>query len=41
MQAEKPRIGYIGLGLMGKPIAGNQLKAGYSLTVHSRRRSSP
>jgi len=38
MQAEKPRIGYIGLGLMGKPIAGNLLKAGYSLTVHSRRR---
>jgi len=38
MLAEKPRIGYIGLGLMGKPIAGNLLKAGYSLTVHSRRR---
>ncbi len=37
MQAEKPRIGYIGLGLMGKPIAGNLLKAGYSLTVHSRQ----
>jgi len=34
----QPRIGYIGLGLMGKPIAGNLLKAGYKLTVHSRSR---
>lgn len=39
MQAEKPRIGYIGLGLMGKPIAGNLLKAGYPLTVHNRSRA--
>jgi 2-hydroxy-3-oxopropionate reductase len=38
MSADKPRIGYIGLGLMGKPIAGNLLKAGYPLTVHSRGR---
>jgi 2-hydroxy-3-oxopropionate reductase len=38
MQAEKPRIGYIGLGLMGKPIAGNLLKAGYRMTVYSRSR---
>jgi len=38
MEAEKPRIGYIGLGLMGKPIAGNLLKAGYKVTVHSRSR---
>ena len=38
MSAGKPRIGYIGLGLMGKPIAGNLLKAGYRLTVHSRSR---
>ncbi|MCX6070792.1 MAG: NAD(P)-binding domain-containing protein [Chloroflexi bacterium] len=34
----QPRIGYIGLGLMGKPIASNLLKAGYKLTVHSRSR---
>ena len=32
------RIGYIGLGLMGKPIARNLLKAGYPLTVHNRSR---
>ena len=30
------RIGYIGLGLMGKPIAGNLLKAGFELVVHNR-----
>ena len=31
-----PPIGFIGLGIMGKPMAKNLLKAGYSLTVHSR-----
>jgi 2-hydroxy-3-oxopropionate reductase len=36
----KQRIGYIGLGLMGKPIARNLLKAGYPLTVHNRSRSA-
>jgi 2-hydroxy-3-oxopropionate reductase len=35
---EKPTIGYIGLGLMGKNIARNILKAGYPLVVHSRTR---
>ncbi len=30
------RIGYIGLGLMGKSIARNILKAGYPLVVHNR-----
>jgi 2-hydroxy-3-oxopropionate reductase len=29
-------IGFIGLGLMGKPMAANLLKAGYPLVVHSR-----
>lgn len=32
------RVGYIGLGLMGKSIARNILKAGYPLTVHNRSR---
>jgi len=32
------RIGYIGLGLMGKSIARNILKAGYPLVVHNRSR---
>ncbi|MET0800944.1 MAG: NAD(P)-binding domain-containing protein [Actinomycetota bacterium] len=31
-----PRIGFIGLGIMGKPMARNLLAAGYQLTVHSR-----
>jgi 2-hydroxy-3-oxopropionate reductase len=34
----KQSIGYIGLGLMGKPMARNLMKAGYSLTVHNRSR---
>ena len=31
-----PSIGFIGLGIMGKPMARNLLKAGYSLVVHNR-----
>ncbi len=30
------KVGYIGLGLMGKPMAMNILKAGYPLYVHNR-----
>jgi len=30
------RVGFIGLGIMGKPMALNLLAAGYPLTVHSR-----
>jgi 2-hydroxy-3-oxopropionate reductase len=33
-------IGFIGLGLMGRPMAKNLLKAGFQLTVHSRSRRS-
>lgn len=33
------RIGYIGLGLMGKPIATNLLKAGFPVVVHNRSRA--
>jgi len=29
-----PRVGFIGLGVMGKPMAKNLLKAGYSLVVY-------
>ena len=29
-------IGFIGLGLMGKPMAANLLKKGFPLVVHSR-----
>ena len=30
------QIGFIGLGIMGKPIAKNLIKAGFELQVHSR-----
>jgi len=30
----KKRIGFIGLGIMRKPMAKNLIKAGYSLCVH-------
>ena len=34
-----PRIGFIGLGIMGKPMARNLLKAGFPLVVHNRSRA--
>lgn len=34
------RIGYIGLGIMGKSIARNILKAGFPLVVHNRSRAA-
>ena len=30
------RVGFIGLGIMGKPMARNLMDAGYDLTVHNR-----
>jgi 3-hydroxyisobutyrate dehydrogenase len=33
------KIGYIGIGIMGLPMAGNLLKAGHSLYVHNRTSS--
>ena len=32
----KPVIGFIGLGIMGKPMARNLIKAGYELILHNR-----
>jgi len=32
------RVGFIGLGIMGKPMAGHLLNAGYEVVVHSRTR---
>ncbi|HJZ72677.1 MAG TPA: 2-hydroxy-3-oxopropionate reductase [Vicinamibacterales bacterium] len=32
------KIGFIGLGVMGKPMAGHLIKAGHALTVHNRSR---
>lgn len=35
----RENIGFIGTGIMGKPMAHNLLKAGYRLTVHNRTRA--
>jgi 2-hydroxy-3-oxopropionate reductase len=35
-----PTIGFIGLGIMGKPMARNLLKAGYPLVIHNRSREA-
>jgi 2-hydroxy-3-oxopropionate reductase len=37
---DKPRIGFIGLGIMGKPMCANLLKSGYALTVWNRSQPS-
>jgi 2-hydroxy-3-oxopropionate reductase len=34
------RVGFIGLGLMGKPMARNLMRAGYPLTIHNRSRGA-
>jgi 2-hydroxy-3-oxopropionate reductase len=37
---EKLKVGYIGLGIMGKPMARNILKAGFPVVVHNRSREA-
>lgn len=39
-QTQSLTVGYIGLGLMGKSIARNILKAGFPLVVHNRSRAA-
>jgi 3-hydroxyisobutyrate dehydrogenase len=39
MNAAREPIGFIGLGIMGRPMAGHLLKAGYPLHVHTRTRA--
>ena len=34
-----PRVGYVGLGIMGRPMAGHLLSAGYPMTVFNRTRA--
>jgi len=36
MDEEKPSVGFIGLGIMGAPMALNVLKSGFALTVYNR-----
>jgi 2-hydroxy-3-oxopropionate reductase len=40
MPQEKHTVGFIGLGHMGKPMARNLLKAGFTLVVHNRSRAA-
>ena len=37
--AEQRKVGFIGLGIMGKPMAKNIRKAGFPLTVYNRTES--
>jgi 2-hydroxy-3-oxopropionate reductase len=37
-ESTQPVVGFIGLGLMGRPMALNILKGGYEVVVHSRSR---
>ncbi len=39
MAQSKPTIGFIGLGIMGKPMARNLMRAGYPLIVFNRSRA--
>lgn len=36
MSADKTKIGFIGLGIMGKPMAGHLINGGHTLFLHSR-----
>jgi 3-hydroxyisobutyrate dehydrogenase len=40
MNAEKPQVGFIGLGIMGGAMTMNLLKAGYSVVVNDLRRDA-
>jgi 3-hydroxyisobutyrate dehydrogenase-like beta-hydroxyacid dehydrogenase len=39
MNMQNVQVGFIGLGIMGKPMAGHILSAGYPLTVYNRTAS--
>ena len=40
IRPEKTKVGFIGLGVMGKSMAGHILKAGYTLHVYTRTKNS-
>jgi 2-hydroxy-3-oxopropionate reductase len=40
MEGEKARIGFIGLGIMGKPMVRNLVKAGYIPRVYNRSQAA-
>jgi 2-hydroxy-3-oxopropionate reductase len=37
MPISKPKLGFIGLGIMGRPMAVNLIKAGYPLSIYARK----
>ena len=39
MGNNEERIGFIGLGIMGMPMARNLIKAGFEVTVYNRTKS--
>ena len=39
MTISKPKVAFIGTGIMGAPVAGHIMDAGYDLTVYNRTRS--
>lgn len=41
MEDKDTRVGFIGLGIMGKPMALNIRKAGYALTVYEKLAGRP
>ena len=40
MSNDSPKIGFIGLGIMGKPMASNIIRKGYRVTVYNRSKKS-
>jgi 2-hydroxy-3-oxopropionate reductase len=38
MTTQRPTVGFIGLGIMGAPMARNLLRAGFAVTAHNRSR---
>ena len=36
-----PRIGFMGIGIMGAPMAGHLMAAGYAVTLGNRSRDPP
>ena len=41
LQPTPLKLGFIGLGIMGAPMAGHLLKAGHTLFVHTRSKVHP
>ncbi|MBC8141065.1 MAG: NAD(P)-binding domain-containing protein, partial [Armatimonadetes bacterium] len=39
MNENKPRVGFVGLGLMGYPMARNLSRAGFAVSVYNRTRA--